>query len=272
MLVQILGRFLGRKKELITWWKLVWFLCSIPKQAFILWLVMKGRLIKYGDRLLSWGYKEDVNCVFCKNQSESHDHLFFECNFSYRLWKFYMSRCKVENIPIIWKDILTLELNDWCCKSLKAILYRLTLGSVVYNIWCTWNEIKHAGHPRFEEQLLKKILWEIRARVVGKGKFLKNEESCWTLFLVESACRYSLLKFWLMDVGWFFWFSILLCCWFIVAARPWVGFVCWFFCRTFLQICLLQNMSYGCLCLDVMCLISTACFCFGFFLVAVGRL
>jgi hypothetical protein len=38
-----------------------------------------------GDRLMSWGYKGDVNCVFCRNQLKSHDHLFFECNFSYRL-------------------------------------------------------------------------------------------------------------------------------------------------------------------------------------------
>jgi hypothetical protein len=83
----------------------------------------------------------------------------------------------VENVPITWKDILLLGLNDWSCKSLKAILCRLALGSVVYNIWCTRNEIKHAGHPKSEEQLLKKILWEIRARVVGKGKFPKNKEN-----------------------------------------------------------------------------------------------
>jgi hypothetical protein len=88
-----------------------------------------------------------------------------------------MSRCRVENVPIIRKDILTLGLNDWCSKSLKAILCKLALGSVVYNIWCTRNEIKHAGHPSSKEQLLKKILWEIRAKVVGKGKFPKNEEN-----------------------------------------------------------------------------------------------
>jgi hypothetical protein len=68
-------------------------------------------------------------------------------------------------------------LNDWCSKSLKAIFCKLALGFVVYNIWCTRNEIKHAGHPSSEEQLLKKILWEIRAKVVGKGKFPKNEEN-----------------------------------------------------------------------------------------------
>jgi hypothetical protein len=44
------------KKEQVEWWKLVWFPMAIPKQAFILWLVMKERLVT-GDRLLRWGYK-----------------------------------------------------------------------------------------------------------------------------------------------------------------------------------------------------------------------
>ncbi|XP_059442158.1 uncharacterized protein LOC132174537 [Corylus avellana] len=167
---------LREKKEQITWWKLVWFPFAIPKHDFILWLAMKGRLVT-GDRLLTWGYNGDVNCVFCRNQLESRDHLFFECSFSYRLWKFCMFRCRVDNVPIVWEDILQLGLNDWGCKSLKAMLCRLVLGSVVYNIWCTRNEIKHAGHPKTEEQLLKKILWEIRTRVVGKGRFPKNKEN-----------------------------------------------------------------------------------------------
>ena len=64
-------------------------------------------------------------------------------------------------LSIIWEDILQLGLNDWCCMSLKAMICKLALGSIVYNIWCTQNEIKHAGHPKSEEQLLKKISWEI---------------------------------------------------------------------------------------------------------------
>ena len=72
------------KKEQVEWWKLVWFPLAIPKQAFILWLVMKERLVT-GDRLLSWGYKGDVSCLFCRNQLESGTHLFFKCSFSYRI-------------------------------------------------------------------------------------------------------------------------------------------------------------------------------------------
>jgi hypothetical protein len=70
------------KREQVEWWKLVWFPLAIPKQAFILWLVMKERLVT-GDKLLSWGYKGDVNCLFRRNQLESGAHLFFLTQFQF---------------------------------------------------------------------------------------------------------------------------------------------------------------------------------------------
>jgi hypothetical protein len=42
-------------------------------------------------------------------------------------------------------------------KTLKCMLCCLVLGSIVYYLWRTRNELKHAGQPRTEEQPLKKI-------------------------------------------------------------------------------------------------------------------
>jgi hypothetical protein len=79
-----------------------------------------------------------------------------------------MARCNVANPPTVWEDILQLAYSNWGSKSLKAILCHLVLGSAVYNIWCTQNELKHAGHPITKEQILKKIMWEVHTRFVGK--------------------------------------------------------------------------------------------------------
>ncbi|GKC56323.1 RNA-directed DNA polymerase, eukaryota, reverse transcriptase zinc-binding domain protein [Tanacetum coccineum] len=38
----------------VNWYELVWFKQCIPKHAFCLWLVMKGRLLTH-DRIMSWG-------------------------------------------------------------------------------------------------------------------------------------------------------------------------------------------------------------------------
>jgi hypothetical protein len=67
---------LREKRDQIEWWRLVWFPLAIPKQAFILWLATKNRLVT-GVRLLSWGYRGDIQCCFCRNQMESRNHLFF---------------------------------------------------------------------------------------------------------------------------------------------------------------------------------------------------
>jgi hypothetical protein len=51
------------------------------------------------------------------------------------------------------------------------------LGFVIYHLWRTRNEIKHSGQPLTKEKLLKRILWEVRARIIGKANFPKNREN-----------------------------------------------------------------------------------------------
>ena len=79
---------------------MVWFPLAIPKQAFIMCLALKDMLITR-ERLLKWGYKGEVQCNFCHNQLENHDHIFFECSFSYRIWNFCMLRCRIEKTLMI---------------------------------------------------------------------------------------------------------------------------------------------------------------------------
>jgi hypothetical protein len=56
--------------------------------------------------------------------------------------------------------------NPWRVSSVWLIL-----SSTVYGIWRTWNEIRHNGHPRTEEQILKAILWEVRSRISWEKVF-----------------------------------------------------------------------------------------------------
>jgi hypothetical protein len=58
-----------------------------------------------------------------------------------------------------------------------GVVCRLVLSSTVQGIWRARNEIKHAGHPRTEEQILKLIIGEVRSRIASKGKFQENEEN-----------------------------------------------------------------------------------------------
>jgi hypothetical protein len=165
--------FLRKKKEIVDWGSLVWFPYALPKQAFILWLVMKNRLTT-GDRMLCWGYTSDIKCVFCRHFIESRDHLFFSCSFTYRIWKVCMQRCSPLVPPSDWSIIVRDECKNWKAKSMVGIVYRLILSSTVYDIWRARNEIKHHGQPRTEEQILKSIFWEVRTRILGRGCFKRT--------------------------------------------------------------------------------------------------
>jgi predicted negative regulator of RcsB-dependent stress response len=86
-----------------------------------------------------------------------------------------MLRCQVNNFSVSLDEVLKVGIRKWKSKNLKGLLCRLVLGSVIYNIWQTRNEIKHLGQPCSEEQILKKVLWEVRTKIAGKGKFPKIE-------------------------------------------------------------------------------------------------
>jgi hypothetical protein len=87
-----------------------------------------------------------------------------------------MLQCIVEQPPTIWDDILQLGYKSWGKISLHFLLCRLVFGSI-YNLWHTKNEIRHAGSPSTEEQILKKVMWEVRTRLVGRGNFPRTREN-----------------------------------------------------------------------------------------------
>ena len=99
-----------------------------------------------------------------------------------------MHRCGVEDPSLIWEEVMQLGIKNWGNMALKGLVCRLVFGSVVNNLWRTINEFKHSGQQNIEEQIIKKILWEVRARIVGKGNFPKTREnlslvSLWNLLV-----------------------------------------------------------------------------------------
>jgi hypothetical protein len=58
-----------------------------------------------------------------------------------------------------------------------AVLCKLILSFVVYYLWQARNKIKFQGRPKTEEQILRLIFWEVRTRILGKGKFINSREN-----------------------------------------------------------------------------------------------
>jgi hypothetical protein len=146
-----------------------------------------------------WGYTGDIKCFFCRHFIESSDHLLFSCSFTYRIWKACMQRCSPLAPPLDWSVLISDGCKNWKTKCTEGILYQLILNSTVYSIWCAQNEIKHHGHPRIEEQILKTIFWEVRTRISGRGCFQKTKES-----INYVIARTLIVVFWCNYQSWFF--------------------------------------------------------------------
>jgi len=68
--------FFRLKGHKVRWDTVVWEQWSLPKHCFVLWLAVLGKH-KTKDRLFFLPL--DPSCVFCSQEQESHDHLFFKC-------------------------------------------------------------------------------------------------------------------------------------------------------------------------------------------------
>ncbi|PWA46722.1 RNA-directed DNA polymerase, eukaryota, Reverse transcriptase zinc-binding domain protein [Artemisia annua] len=84
--------------HLIPWAVLVWYSQYIPRHSFMVWLAIHGRL-KTHDKMFVWEHATDLKCVFCKQVPDSHNHLFFECPFSRKIW----ADIKVFEAAMIWE-------------------------------------------------------------------------------------------------------------------------------------------------------------------------
>lgn len=146
----------------VSWHKSVWFPNNIPKHAFICWVTAWNRL-HTRDRLRNWGLSVPATCVLCNNSNESRDHLFFACDFSSDIWRFFCSRANLHP-PSSFSDCL-LWLHSSTSDSNLALIIKLSFQASVYAIWKERNHRIHTGSFMSSAQIIKEIQLTIRARL-----------------------------------------------------------------------------------------------------------
>ena len=61
-------------------------------------------------------------------------------------------------------------------KVLKAVLCKLVLSAYMYHIWRERNNIRHENQVHTEEQIIHRICWEVRSRIMSGRGFPRNTE------------------------------------------------------------------------------------------------
>jgi hypothetical protein len=82
-----------------------------------------------------------------------------------------MAACEFPNPPICWDEVVDWAREKICGKILQPFLGRLCVGEVIYHLWRHRNDLLRGNSLRSKEAILVQILWEVRGRVLAKGRF-----------------------------------------------------------------------------------------------------
>ncbi|XP_022030437.1 uncharacterized protein LOC110931348 [Helianthus annuus] len=166
-----------RHRELeVGWSRIVWFGQCIPRHAFLMWLIMRRKLLTQ-DKILSWDFSRRKNmdmmcCLLCYANHDSHSHLFFECKYSAQVW--HTVRCKVgmASVQAKWDDIVNWLLIRSKSKSAADYISRLGVAASAYFIWQERNARLFKNQLRPPEILSELIIQQVRYKLMGAR--LKN--------------------------------------------------------------------------------------------------
>ena len=92
--------------------------------AFILWMAIKEKL-QTQDRILKWSNDQSMKCPLCKKVNDSHDHLFFECEYSKTIWIELKSKMEIAWMSNSWGVLIEQFPNEPCNNSIGSVLKRI---------------------------------------------------------------------------------------------------------------------------------------------------
>ena len=92
------------------------------------------------DRLAAWGFNVVGACKLCLADMETHDHLFFGCNFSREVWQAILQLCELRRAVLGWSAELNWAVKKLKGRSLIAIILRAAWRAYVYFIWREKNQ------------------------------------------------------------------------------------------------------------------------------------
>ena len=157
------------REQNVEWVKGVWFAQCIPRHAFNLWLIMRGKLLTQ-DRILQWppARRKNMNmmcCSLCTADFDSHSHLFFECPYSSQVWCNIRRLASMQDVSTSWEDVSDWLVSKANSKSVSNIIGRLLVAATAYYIWQERNTRMFANHARPPDVLCNIIKETVRAKL-----------------------------------------------------------------------------------------------------------
>ena len=138
----------------------IWMGIVPPKVEIFLWQLSKGRTL-VSEVLCNFGMVQMAfaNCPLCGGDgSESINHLFLHCVWSWRLWSATMS----------WWEISNGDFSSWwagwmsfCSSKSKARAWNVLFSAVCWTIWEVQNSLVFGGKKAFLSLALDSICFRV---------------------------------------------------------------------------------------------------------------
>ncbi|XP_048624100.1 uncharacterized protein LOC106453611 [Brassica napus] len=155
---------LREQGPIVPWTQTVWNKGGIPRHSFLSWLFVLNRC-PTRDRIIGWGLQSSLLCLLCNAASESRNHLFFECNFSWGLWGSLALRCGLS--PNRSWDGVMAQLQGQSRRSPKGMLTLLCWQGCIYWLWSERNARLHRNIFRSVDAMARLIDRQLRDKILS---------------------------------------------------------------------------------------------------------
>ncbi|GJY45431.1 RNA-directed DNA polymerase, eukaryota, reverse transcriptase zinc-binding domain protein [Tanacetum coccineum] len=168
----------------VQWYHVVWYSQLIPKHAFILWLAIQNKLLTQ-DIMEKWQDISDMKCSLCKKCADSHEHLFFKCEFALQVWKEVMKKSTKLGGRVVLKDIVKVISDERSNNRIGVVINKLIVAATVYNVWQERNQRIFRKEYRTAEDICKTVYEQVKSKLmtlkVKKSVNVIKEASKWDL-------------------------------------------------------------------------------------------
>ena len=159
-------REIRSRRDKVEWHRLLWGSYTVPKYSFIAWMAVLDRL-PTKDRMQKWGIMVDGQCVLCKQENETRNHLFFGCSFSQSVWKRILQLNGLGREVMRWEEELKWVYRKLKGKSLITLIMRCAWSAFIYAIWKERNRRMYADMEETHMQVLDHIKQRIKIKFAG---------------------------------------------------------------------------------------------------------
>ncbi|XP_021986110.1 uncharacterized protein LOC110882384 [Helianthus annuus] len=155
----------------VDWFKIVWFSQCILRHAFLMWLIMRGKLLTQ-DKILQWDFARRKNmnmmcCLLCYADVDSHAHLFYECKFSSQVWCSVRNKGGMALVDSKWDTIVAWLSSRASSKSAINFVSRIVVAATAYIVWQERNARLFKNHAKPPDVLCEIILATVRYKLMG---------------------------------------------------------------------------------------------------------